>query len=360
MTLSGKPRTFTTQSWAEFSALRDRMGKEGWPAQPPASVTGAAKERLRYGFNVPGSTPGNAAFAMGREADGWSVWIDADFDATFAETERHRIPDAGATLDLGTSEQPVPLRLRPIPGDPPRLEFQSSHARAGTLELNGDSLPFELRGSAGAFGRSGSVVVFDLDGDGTLDDEELSDELYPLDTTSPGLAWAGVVWSFEVAADGSRLELIRDHQTQARPSVEIGRVAPALSWTNGDGDIETLSALGQPVVLEFWSPGCSFCRKFAPEVAAAVPTLEAAGARLISITIDGDDELSETAAAEFAKTWTVIGGDAGQAAAALFRVRTTPMYVVVDREGTMVARGHWLELGPQITAGDLGVRKSDG
>jgi len=126
------------------------------------------------------------------------------------------------------------------------------------------------------------------------------------------------------AADGA------DAGALAAPDFTI----PAL-----DGGTCTLSAhKGKPVLLEFWSMGCGYCRKMIPElpkIAAALPELA-----IVSVHV-GANSAADQIKAQFPEKKFPVCLDDGTARSAYkslpepFQIGGIPHFILIDAQGRM-------------------------
>jgi thiol-disulfide isomerase/thioredoxin len=115
---------------------------------------------------------------------------------------------------------------------------------------------------------------------------------------------------------------------------------PALNFEFKElsGASHSLSQLrGHVVLLEFWAPWCVPCRKGFPFLDALEASHQAAGFRVVAITMEEDAEsVREFVDSHPAKF--LVGMDPSGAGAEMFEVAVMPTAVLLDQQGQILAR----------------------
>ena len=238
------------------------------------------------------------------------------------------------------------LRLTGGPGDPTRevvfpvrwivgkdgerwaLQRLDWRERRGVIRVGTVVYGFALRSTMPRFDGAGALVGIDLDTDGTVDFEEGSREVFPAEDRM--VVIGGEEYQAGIDPYGDRLRLLATGRfVGERPPLTAGTSAPTLE----DG-LPLSLARGRPVLLEFWSPHCSFSKRMAPRVGEASGEFD--DVVFVSIT-DVDDAGSRGFG------WRHLDGEPGGRLFRLYRVTSLPTYYVIDAEGRIRARGHTLD-----------------
>lgn len=121
-------------------------------------------------------------------------------------------------------------------------------------------------------------------------------------------------------------------------SVEVGKVAPALSLTDFSGNTQKLSDYkGKAVVLDFWAGWCPFCVAEMPELQAAADKY---GDRLVILGIHRTATEAKSVGERFAKDRGVSYPLIVDPQDLLYRTFSTgisamPLAVFIDKEGVV-------------------------
>ncbi len=126
----------------------------------------------------------------------------------------------------------------------------------------------------------------------------------------------------------------------AQPQAPAGPIAaPDFSIPDMDGGKCSLSAhKGKPVLLEFWSMGCGFCRKMIPELAKIADEMKEI--TIISVHLPRGQD-AERIKAEFPEKKFPVCLDDGSAANAYrelppaYRVGGIPHFLLIDKDGVI-------------------------
>ncbi len=307
--------------------------------------------------------PNDASFGLNLIVDGeirsYALVPSSEDDATlYPDTDGSGVIDDGpgwaltstfVERSIGTGETRYPAAFRVVRKRRSWvLEVRSQQERRGTLELNGISYGVLIRGYEGNYDGPGAFVVVDLDGDGVFKDGPLSKERFDFGPDGNVVVLEGQRFALSVGPGGKSLTWTPEAASVVtRPSVELGAVAP--EFPAGPGP--TLAAMhGNPVVVEFFSPGCAYCAAPGRELREASEELMAQGVQVISVEQTDSGE-GQAYATEHGKTWPVVVGERGAAIASLYRVREVPTFVAIDADGVLCARGTWQDLGPAIRSG---------
>ena len=133
------------------------------------------------------------------------------------------------------------------------------------------------------------------------------------------------------------------------PRPVTGELAPAYAAATLDGDTVSLESLrGSVVLLNFWATWCAPCRFETPFLQSLAEEHEAAGLRVVGVSMDTGDasEIIREFMDEYGVTYSILV-DPQMRGMDTYRVLGLPGTFLIDRDGTL----RWMRYGP-VSEGD--------
>lgn len=141
---------------------------------------------------------------------------------------------------------------------------------------------------------------------------------------------------------------------EVRKTVTIGKKIVDFEMADASGKVHKLSEYagnGKVVLIDFWASWCPPCRADMPNLVALHKTYKKKGFDIIGISLDSKAEAWEKGVKDLKITWPQLSDLKGwkNEGAALYGVRSIPHTILVDKDGTIVAKNlHGQELEDKI------------
>lgn len=141
---------------------------------------------------------------------------------------------------------------------------------------------------------------------------------------------------------------------QAEAKVAIGQKFTDFEMPNAKGEVHKLSEYvgnGKVVLIDFWASWCPPCRAEMPNLVKAYKDYKDKGFDIVGISLDSKADAWAKGVKDLNITWTQLSDLKGwqNSGAALYGVNSIPHTVLVDKDGTIIAKNlHGQELEDKI------------
>jgi len=128
----------------------------------------------------------------------------------------------------------------------------------------------------------------------------------------------------------------------AEMRTSVGRTAPSFDQPDIDGHTVSLSSFkGKYVLVDFWASWCGPCRAENPAVLKAYKAYHDKGLFILAVSLDNSRNDWLTAVKKDGLPWTQVSDLQGwkNSAAIEYGVRGIPVNFLLDRDGTIIAKG---------------------
>ena len=141
---------------------------------------------------------------------------------------------------------------------------------------------------------------------------------------------------------------------EAKRNVAVGKKFADFEMSDLNGKTRKLSEYvgnGKIVLIDFWASWCPPCRRDMPNVVEVYKQYKNKGFDIVGVSLDSKKDAWEKGVKDLNITWTQLSDLQGwkNAAAQLYGVNSIPQTVLVDKDGTIIAKGlHGKEVGEKL------------
>ena len=133
----------------------------------------------------------------------------------------------------------------------------------------------------------------------------------------------------------SRLEILKN--------VAVGKQFVDFEMADPKGEVHKLSEFvgnGKVVLIDFWASWCPPCRKETPHLVELYKQYKNKGFEIVGISLDSKADAWAKGVKDLNITWIQLSDLKGwqNAGAALYGVNSIPHTVLVDKDGTIIAK----------------------
>ncbi|MDX1642811.1 MAG: redoxin domain-containing protein [Thermoanaerobaculia bacterium] len=142
-------------------------------------------------------------------------------------------------------------------------------------------------------------------------------------------------------------------------AVAVGRTVPAFELETASGGVVSIEDFrGRVTLIDFWGAWCGPCRAQNPALVELYESFPRADFEIVGVSIDFSRDAWLEAIETDGLPWTQMGDVSGfdTAPAQLFAIRSLPANVLLDRDGTILAKDVEVDELPSVIAALVGGR----
>ena len=148
--------------------------------------------------------------------------------------------------------------------------------------------------------------------------------------------------ALEPSVRGSALGLQVKDILRGAKLTAVGNPAPVFSQNDVEGKAVALSSIqGNYLLVDFWASWCGPCRQENPNVVKAWQKYHARGFAIVGISLDDQKDKWVAAIKKDGLAWTQVSDLKGweNQVATLYGIKGIPMNFLLDKNGTIIAKG---------------------
>jgi len=146
-------------------------------------------------------------------------------------------------------------------------------------------------------------------------------------------------------ADEKVEEKVEETENSDDTEVSLGSTAPDFTAPNPEGETQSLyTSLGTYTLVDFWASWCGPCRVESPKLVDTYNLYKNKGLSIVSVSLDKDDASWKKAIENDKLNWNHMSNLKRweDPIASLYGVTSIPQLFLLDENGTVVAKDHYI------------------
>lgn len=146
-------------------------------------------------------------------------------------------------------------------------------------------------------------------------------------------------------ADEKVEEKVEETENSDDTEVSLGSTAPDFTAPNPEGETQSLyTSLGTYTLVDFWASWCGPCRVESPKLVNTYNLYKNKGLSIVSVSLDKDDASWKKAIENDKLNWNHMSNLKRweDPIASLYGVTSIPQLFLLDENGTVVAKDHYI------------------